>query len=228
MTWDMRIATSTISDEMLDKILMHQINPKNLEQRKKIVRFYLQCKRYSMAVAALQQTIEDFKDDTQVAQDLQPTLQKLRIMYAQQMLEELGLRQESGQHALVQKISRNFPRKRAGRNPANRPPGARAVQGVRGEAEGHRRGLPGLDAAGRRAGRPRSPGAGAARDGPGLNPEMLPRMAAFLQNQNAPSSRPKRSSRWPSAAGCWGPTRPPPICRRRSRHGGCGGWCRTT
>ena len=78
----MRIATSTLSDEMLDKILMHQINPKKLDHRKKIVRFYLQCKRYSMAVAALQKIIEDFKDDTQVAQDLQPTLQKLRLMYA--------------------------------------------------------------------------------------------------------------------------------------------------
>ena len=105
----MRIATSTLSDEKLDKILMHQINPKNLDHRKKIVRFYLQCKRYSMAVAALQKILQDFKDDTQVAQDLQPTLQKLRLMYAQQMLDELGLRQESGQHALVQKIFKDFP-----------------------------------------------------------------------------------------------------------------------
>ena len=63
-------------------------------------------------------------------------------------------------------------------------------------------------------------------DGPGLTPEMLPRMAAFLQNQNAPS-RPRKNSRWRSAVGCWAPTTPPPICRRPYRHGGCGGWCKT-
>ena len=72
MTWDMRIATSTLSDDKLDKILMHQINPKNLDHRKKVVRFYLQCKRYGMAVAVLQKVLEDFKTDTQVAQDFSP------------------------------------------------------------------------------------------------------------------------------------------------------------
>ena len=35
VAWDMRIATATIPDKVLKSILMHQINPKNLEHRKK-------------------------------------------------------------------------------------------------------------------------------------------------------------------------------------------------
>ena len=47
---------------------------------------------------------------------IRPTLKKLRIMYAQQMLDELGLRRASGQYDLVQRIltsspARTFPRK---------------------------------------------------------------------------------------------------------------------
>ena len=64
-----------------------------------------------MAVAALQKILEDFKNDTQVAQDLQPTLQKLRLMYAQQMLDELGLRQIAGSTTWCRESSRTSPKK---------------------------------------------------------------------------------------------------------------------
>ncbi len=111
VAWTMSIATSTIDDDTLEKLLMHQIDPKNLDHRKKIIRFFLQCKRYGKAVAVLQKVLHDFKSDTQVAQNLQPTLDKLRIMYAQQMLDELGLRRQSGQDALVQRMLKVFPTK---------------------------------------------------------------------------------------------------------------------
>ena len=186
-TWDMRIATSTLSDEMLDKILMHQINPKKLDDRKKVVRFYLQCRRYSMAVAALQKILQDFKDDTQVAQNLQPTLQKLRLMYAQQMLDELGLRQESGQHALVQKIFNDFPTEDASGEILQT---VRQVQQAYKEFEAKRKAIDGACQALLLQVQERADRAGLATAlremGPGLNPEMLPRMAAFVQNQNDP------------------------------------------
>ncbi|MEI8373604.1 MAG: PHB depolymerase family esterase [Planctomycetota bacterium] len=184
-TWDMRIATSTLSDALLDKILMHQINPKNLEHRKKIVRFYLQCKRYGMAVATLQKIILDFKDDTQVAQELQPTLQKLRLLYAQQMLDELGLRRESGQHALVQKILKQFPTEGVTgeilQTVSQVQKEYAAFEAMRTDIEKACQTL--MPQVAQRADR-----AALAimlqEMGPGLNPEMLPRMAAFLQNQN--------------------------------------------
>ena len=207
VAWDMRIATATISDKVLKSILMHQINPKNLEHRKKVVRFYLQCKRYGMAMAALQKTIRDFNSDTEVVQDLQPILQQLRLMYAQQMLEELGLRQESGQHALVQKILDKFPTEGVSGEILQT---VRQVQQQYKEFEAKRQAiddacqalLPQVQ-----SGPIARPWRMALREiGPGLNPETLPRMAAFLQNQNVPESRRRKSSRWPSAAGCWGPT----------------------
>ena len=108
-TWDMRIATSTLSDAVLDAMLRKQINPKNLEHRKKIVRFYLQCKRYGMAAKALQEIMRDFSEATDIVQQLQPTADKLRQMQAQQILDELALRRDSGQHALVQKLLKKFP-----------------------------------------------------------------------------------------------------------------------
>ena len=187
LLWDMRIATSTFSDANLDEILRQQISPKNLEQRKKIVRFYLQCKRYKMAVAALQQVIEDFKNDTQVAQDLQPTLQKLQLMYAQQMLDELDLRQMSGQHELVQKIFKNFPTKGASGEILQT---VRQVQQLYDELEAKRKAIASACQALMLQVQERADRAALAPAlqelGPGLNPEMLPRMAAFLQNQNAP------------------------------------------
>ena len=48
----MRIATSSIPRDTLHKILLKQIDPKNVEHYKKIARFYLQCERYEEATAA--------------------------------------------------------------------------------------------------------------------------------------------------------------------------------
>ncbi len=197
VTWDMRIATSTLSDELLDKILMHQINPKKLEERKKIVRFYLQCKRYSMAVATLQTIIQDFKGDTQVAQDLQPTLEKLRIMFAQQMLEELGRRREGGQHALVQNILKKFPTEDVTVEILQ------TVREVQEEYKAYEAKRSAIDKAcvallpqvKQRADRATLAKVleemGSEKAGEGLSPETLPRMAAFLLNQNDPKFKPE-------------------------------------
>ena len=52
--WDMRIATSSIPRDTLQKILLKQIDPKNVEHYKKIARFYLQCERYEEARQVLE------------------------------------------------------------------------------------------------------------------------------------------------------------------------------
>ena len=203
VTWDMRIATSTLSDEQLDSILMQQINPKKLDQRKKVVRFYLQCKRYSMAVASLQRIIEDFKEDTEVAQDLQPTLQKLRLLFAQQMLDELGRRREAGQHALVRRILEKFPTEDVSGEILET---VRQVQAEYKECEAKRQAIV------KACGEDLLPNVERSADrealktllremGPGLNPEMLPRMAAFLQNQNDPAL--KAGEKLSFAVGGW-------------------------
>lgn len=107
--WDMRIATSSIPKDVLGKILKHQTDPKDLEQRKKVVRFYVQCERYSDAATALQQILDDFSDRSDLKEQLTPVLQNIRQLTAQQYLEELKLRRDAGQHHLVQEQLKSFP-----------------------------------------------------------------------------------------------------------------------
>ena len=87
--------------------------------------------------------------------------------------------------------------RRDGRNPANRPPGARGIQRVRGQAGGHRQGLRGLAAAGPAACRPRGPGDGAGRDGAGVEP----RNAAPHGGLPAEPERPEAQGRGETLAG---------------------------
>ncbi len=55
--WDMRIATNSIPRDVLHKILLKQTNPKDIEQLKKIARFYLQSERYEDARQTLDELL---------------------------------------------------------------------------------------------------------------------------------------------------------------------------
>ena len=70
--WDMRIDTHTIPQEQLHKILWKLIDPKQIEDRKKIARFDLQSERYKDARAELEGILKDFPERTDVRQQLDP------------------------------------------------------------------------------------------------------------------------------------------------------------
>jgi len=108
-TWDMRIATSSIPRDVLDKILLRQIDPKNIEHRKKIARFYLQGERYRDAREELEAIVKAFPDNADLEKELTPSIRSLRQMEAQQALKELKTRREAGQHRLVMELLKNFP-----------------------------------------------------------------------------------------------------------------------
>jgi predicted esterase/tetratricopeptide (TPR) repeat protein len=107
--WDMRLATSAIPHATLHKILWRQIDPKNLEHRKRIARFYLQCERYEDAQRVLEQALADFPEQSDIKQQLEPTIRLLRQMAAERRLAELRLRRAAGQHQLVQALLKKFP-----------------------------------------------------------------------------------------------------------------------
>jgi len=107
--WDMRIATSSIPREVLSKILAKQIDMKDVEQRKKVVRFYLQSERYDDAAKELQTILDDFAQNATVREQLEPSLRALRQLAAQRLLAELRLRRDAGQHELVRQSLKNFP-----------------------------------------------------------------------------------------------------------------------
>lgn len=107
--WDMRIATSSIPHDVLGKILWRQINPKDIEQRKKIARFYVQSERYDDATRELDKIVADFGKTTDVETQLEAPRRALKRLSAQQKLSELRLRRDAGQHQLVARLLPLFP-----------------------------------------------------------------------------------------------------------------------
>lgn len=112
--WDMRIATSSIPRDTLQKILMKQLDPKagepqRIEQYKKIARFYLQCERYEDARKTLESLLAAFPDKANLKDDLKPSLIAITQLSAQRLLAELRLRREAGQNQLVAEKLKQFP-----------------------------------------------------------------------------------------------------------------------
>ncbi|MCS7304558.1 MAG: tetratricopeptide repeat protein [Thermoguttaceae bacterium] len=107
--WDMRIATSTIPQETLAKILAKQIDPKNPEHGKRLARFYLQAERYEEAIAQLQALLKQHPEDAALRQQVEAAIRDLRQLAARRLLEELRLRRQAGQHQLVIELLKKFP-----------------------------------------------------------------------------------------------------------------------
>jgi hypothetical protein len=95
--WDMRVATSSIPREELNRVLHKQIKKDNKDQRLRIVRLYLQSERYQDAEAELKQVIADFPN----LSDLQSTVQELQRLSSNRLLKELEMRRGAGQHRMV-------------------------------------------------------------------------------------------------------------------------------
>jgi predicted esterase/tetratricopeptide (TPR) repeat protein len=104
--WDMRIATNSIPRDVLSKILLKQINPNDIEQIKKVARFYLQSERYEDARQTLDELLKDHPD---LEQDLKPALRAIKQLSARQLSAELKVRSASGQHGLVWNALKQFP-----------------------------------------------------------------------------------------------------------------------
>jgi predicted esterase len=106
--WDMRIATSSIPRATLSKVLMNQIDKMDVDQRRQIVKLYIESERYSDASSELAKMFEDFPALRKELGDLGRDLQQ---MSARRLLAEVKLRQESGQHQLAAAMLQKFPDK---------------------------------------------------------------------------------------------------------------------
>ncbi|MCL4194020.1 MAG: tetratricopeptide repeat protein, partial [Thermoguttaceae bacterium] len=109
VVWDMRLATSSLPQETLATILSRQIDPKNLEHRKRIAAFYLQTGRPDDAAKELEQILAEFTQDPEVQQQLDRLTRLVKQVAAQKLLEELELRRGAGQHRLVLAALKSFP-----------------------------------------------------------------------------------------------------------------------
>jgi predicted esterase len=107
--WDMRLATAAVPQETLSAIFAWQIDRKDLEGRKRVARFYIQAKRFREAVQELERILQDFADTPNIREQIEPILRQVRQLSAQQLLDELRLRRQAGQHQLVMHSLANFP-----------------------------------------------------------------------------------------------------------------------
>ncbi|HYO26068.1 MAG TPA: peptidase [Lacipirellulaceae bacterium] len=105
VTWDMRIATSSIPSDILAKIIAKAIRQDDPQERLQAVRFYTQGKRFHEARKELERIVQEFPE----FEDLKAEIAQLRRMAAEGLLKELQLRRGAGQHALVRTLLANFP-----------------------------------------------------------------------------------------------------------------------
>ncbi|TWT87309.1 hypothetical protein Mal64_28470 [Pseudobythopirellula maris] len=103
--WDMRLATSSIPRDTLDRILRRALPQDDLDSRLQAVRLYLQGERYHDA----QQELEAIRRDFPEAEGFEDDLRQLRQLAARRLIAELELRREAGQHRLVRRLLASFP-----------------------------------------------------------------------------------------------------------------------
>jgi len=107
--WDMRVATSSIPSDVLEKILRKETDADSIDDYKQIARFYLQAKRFRDARRVLEQAAEAFADQPDVKEELEPSIRAIRQLGARRLLDELELRRDAGQHRLVYNGLSGFP-----------------------------------------------------------------------------------------------------------------------
>ncbi len=111
LLWDMRVATSSLDSTTLKAIFQRRVDPKDLNARLEVVRFFIAAERFDDAKEALQQTINDFPDEA----DLRPQLTALTERQGAQLLSEAETRAEAGQYELARGILNGFPLQVVGR-----------------------------------------------------------------------------------------------------------------
>ncbi|MEO9592266.1 alpha/beta hydrolase [Rhodopirellula bahusiensis] len=102
---DMRIATSSISSDQLRNIFRRNTDPKNVDARLNVVRFFAESERYADARRELVRILDEFPESS----DLKPIVGQYVENEASQLLEQAELRRESGQPILARAILDQFP-----------------------------------------------------------------------------------------------------------------------
>jgi predicted esterase len=107
--WDMRMATSSIPQPILAAILARQCKKGDIEDRKKVARFYLQAERYEAAARELDALLAEHPSDAKLHQEIGQAKEAIRQMGNRRLLAELELRAKAGQHRLVLEKLKAFP-----------------------------------------------------------------------------------------------------------------------
>lgn len=105
ITWDQRVATSTIPPDKLREILFHQLDLKQSGDWIRVYRFYLQAERLTEARRVLVEALERFPEQ----EGLRDQLITLDQALAEQMFREIELRSRNGQPQLAARLLQECP-----------------------------------------------------------------------------------------------------------------------
>jgi predicted esterase len=105
--WEFQLSTSSIPPDDILAILHKQTDPKNTEQRLKLIRFLINASQYQRAQLEIDVMQRDFPD---MQDRLKALSLSLRQLQAEQIAGELEMRHRAGQYSLVSKSLQKFPR----------------------------------------------------------------------------------------------------------------------
>ncbi len=105
LTLDMRLATSCLSRDVLERVLSKRIDPTDPDDRLRVVRLLMQADRIEDARRALDEVLTDFPE----LSGLSAERQTLARIGARRLRDEILLRAEAGQHTLTASLLDGFP-----------------------------------------------------------------------------------------------------------------------
>ena len=106
---DMRIATSSIPQDVLARVIEHSIDPTDADERLRVVRLCLQAERFDDARQGLDGVLRDFPDLAGLATERDG----LANLMNARLLDEIRLRGRVGQDRLAMRLLENFPAEHA-------------------------------------------------------------------------------------------------------------------
>ncbi|MCA9190269.1 MAG: hypothetical protein KDB03_00850 [Planctomycetales bacterium] len=105
-TLDQRLAISSIPTDKLHEILRHELNLDSPDDWLKMVSFYTQAERYLEARQTMIEALQRFPGDLA---DREPLVAQIEQLLANQNLEEIRLRQNSGQNEFAIQLLKQIP-----------------------------------------------------------------------------------------------------------------------
>ena len=104
---DMRLSPHSLPRTTITALIKKQIDPNSLDDRLRIYQFYVQASLYEQAAEELQEIVDDFQEEEDVAK-LEVALRLIKQLAAERLLDELELRRASGQHKKVRELLASF------------------------------------------------------------------------------------------------------------------------
>jgi len=102
---DMRLATSSIPRDVLERVIARQVEPRDSDGRLRVVRMLMQAERFADARRALDGVLADFPE----LEDLAGERKTLARLAGRQLLDEILARGRQGQDRLAVGLLEDFP-----------------------------------------------------------------------------------------------------------------------